>query len=129
MRFDSTSQLSLKQIRRNTPDTGKMSHKGNSGKGKKSTKSGGESKSEDVLQAVVGDMAGYHTDQEQRKLTLYLPGHRRLFSRQIQAFYHRKAKSNTLLQTPVWCMCSFVLMRLFAVSSLTRKRPSYRVHP
>ncbi|KAM0551995.1 hypothetical protein ACHAPJ_008103 [Fusarium lateritium] len=30
-----------------------MSHKGNSGKGKKSTKSGGESKSEDVLQAVV----------------------------------------------------------------------------
>ncbi|KAF5022878.1 hypothetical protein F66182_5070 [Fusarium sp. NRRL 66182] len=30
-----------------------MSNKGNSGKGKKSTKSGGESKSEDVLQAVV----------------------------------------------------------------------------
>ncbi|CEI69915.1 unnamed protein product [Fusarium venenatum] len=53
MRFDSTSQLSLEKFRRNTPDTGIMSHKGNAGKGKKSTKSGGESKSEDVLQAVV----------------------------------------------------------------------------
>ncbi|KAK2132995.1 nucleotide-diphospho-sugar transferase [Fusarium oxysporum II5] len=31
-----------------------MSHKGNSGKGKKSSKSGAESKSEDVLQAVTG---------------------------------------------------------------------------
>jgi hypothetical protein len=87
MRFDSTSQLSLKEFRRNTLDTGIMSHKGNSGKGKRSTKSGGESKSEDVLQAVVGDMAGYHTDQERRKLTVYLPGHCRFFPRQIQAFY------------------------------------------
>ncbi|KAF5677213.1 translation initiation factor eif-2b subunit epsilon [Fusarium heterosporum] len=34
-------------------DNGNMSHKGNSGKGKKSSKSGPESKSEDVLQAVV----------------------------------------------------------------------------
>jgi pyruvate/oxaloacetate carboxyltransferase len=58
-----------------------MSHKGNSGKGKKSSKSGAESKSEDVLQAVVGDMAGYLFLQDRRKLTAYYSGPRRLLSR------------------------------------------------
>lgn len=51
-----------------------MSHKGKnsaiSGKGKK-PKSGGESKSEDVLQAVVGGMAGRRS-LSHRQLTVLL---------------------------------------------------------
>lgn len=46
-----------------------MSHKGknsaSSGKGKKASKPGAETKSEDVLQAVVGFTAGYQGDRDE----------------------------------------------------------------
>jgi hypothetical protein len=70
---------------------------GQAGKGKKTAKPGAETKTDDVLQAVVSVARSWARGAERSELTVIAKDHCRLFSGQIQTVFAREAKSMSQL--------------------------------